>query len=165
MQSSTKKSSKSKFISKQNESVVQGRRMEPGLYFSKSFIQVAIPFNANDPQESQAFRDSKMISHGIATQAGYDFWVILFASGARFSIPFVTNTLPLEYWPDISQRGSDVEMPFELFWVDADTHNVLKKKSGRFSSESTDHLYEFLELRMKEKISLDAAPNIEFQPA
>lgn len=164
MESSTKKFSKNKFVSKkENDIFVQGLRMEPGLYFSKNRIRVAIPFNADDPQVIQAFRENKMISNQIVTQAGYDFWVINFSSGARFSIPFVTNTLPLEYWPDISQRGTDVAMPFDLCWVDPDTHKLLKKKSGRFAPESTQHLYSLLELRLNDKIRQDAVPNSQFE--
>ena len=71
MESSTKKFSKNKFVSKkENDIFVQGLRMEPGLYFSKNRIRVAIPFNADDPQVIQAFRENKMISQKIVTQAG-----------------------------------------------------------------------------------------------
>jgi hypothetical protein len=151
VKSSTKNCSKNKTISvKVIDNVKPPRQMEPGLKFSKRGIGAVFAYETQKPQVVQAFGGNEKFDIKIRSLEAFDFFTLEFSNGLSYETFEFFEWLPLEVWPDISQRGPEFQMPFVVIWVDEATNNVLKEQHGRLSHESTENLCALLERRMTE---------------
>ena len=162
MKSSIKNCSKTKSISEQvNGSLKAPRQMEPGLDFSKRGIGAAFWYEEDKPKVVEAFSGSEKFDIKIKSLEAFDFFTLEFSNGLSYETFEFMEWLPLEAWPDISQRGPQFQMPYVVVWVDK-ANNVLKEQHGRLSHETTENLCALFERRMKE---LEEDPQSEFEAA
>ena len=163
MKSSIKNCSKSKSISeKVNDSIKVPRQMEPGLAFSKRGICAAFLYKKNKPKVVEAFKGNETFDIKIESLTAFDFFTLEFSNGLSYLTFEFMEWLPLEAWPDISQRGPEFQMPYVVVWVEKGNNNVLKEQHGRLSHETTENLCALFERRMKE---LEEDPQSEFEAA
>lgn len=152
MKSFTKNCSKNKSTTsvKVIESLNPPRQMEPGLCFSKRGICAVFAYETQKPKVVQAFGGNETFDIKIRSLEVFDFFNLEFSNGLSYETFEFFEWLPLEAWPDISQRGPEFQMPYVVIWVDEATNNVLKEQHGRLSHETTENLCALLERRIKE---------------
>lgn len=151
MKSSTKDCSEYKSISeKVSEYLKPPRHTEPGLHFSMRGVEAVFWHEADKPQVVEAFSGSEKLDIKIRSLNVFDFFTLEFSNGLSYETFEYFELLPLETWPDISQRGHEFQMPYVVIWVDKVTNKILKEQHGRLSPESTENLCALLERRVKE---------------
>ena len=162
MKSSIKNCSKTKSISgKVTNGIKVPRQMEPGLAFSKRGIGAVFEYEKDKPKVVEAFSGSEKFDIKIESLTAFDFFTLEFSNGLSYLTFEFMEWLPLESWPDISQRGPQFQMPYVVVWVDK-ANNVLKEQHGYLSHETTENLCALFERRMKER---EEYPQSEFEAA
>jgi len=152
MKSSTKHFSKSKSISKnQNDVTVPDEQVESGVYLSKDCIAAVISYESDNPKVIQAFEGNEDFEIMIKPVNGIDMYAMKFSNGLCYASIVGESQIKSECMPDISRRGPDFRMPYEIIWTDSTTNKILKTNLGFLSPRNTKHLCVYLATKMIKK--------------